>query len=697
MKIKARFLPFIICLSLCVVSNASWAAMAKQNDDLFELTLEDLFSIEVETATKTLEKSNLSPAIMTVITKADIINYGYQSISDVVNHVAGFVDNHDLAMHNIGVRGINSGVRSGSRTIKFMIDGQAVAFRATSQNFIGKELISMDLVERVEIVRGPASALYGANALLGVVNVVTKKGSKFKTDGSAMTVKVNNTKAAGSGYQGDITYGNFVSKWDYRMGLSVGSDDRKGIDLPVRSPQYDNQQNTQSMVDDADPFNFYLRAKYNVAPDASLKFSVHYQQLETDNPFSDINALQSNGHTRIGLNNMFARADYDVQLGEQVNAHVFMTYSNGDTLGSDRVEVGAQSFYLDRRIGYDGLDVGAEVFINLREADNLLIGFDSKHDHQKLESFTRVDRTTGQRTQLNPNKGKNFTDLGLYLQYIVKLSENWKGVLGYRLDDDSIIGQQSSARAGVVGQLPYAMVMKVLAGSAFQAPSAELLFRDAVQSGDIIGNPDLDAQKASTVEVSLAVPIQDFLHITTTYFNTTVDDLVVFESDSNNLFAKNSTSSKTEGLEIETRFLWQGFNAYFNYTVQDTTRDPNPLSLFALEYRPNGEIFPEQMANFGFTYEWSSVKFSWETRWVDARGASTQNVLLANQFYQLNSYSSSDLGISTDKFTLINDYKATLRFGVKDVFDNRHVDPGFGGIDFPSLGRQFILSFEQRF
>jgi iron complex outermembrane receptor protein len=325
------------------------------------------------------------------------------------------------------------------------------------------------------------------------------------------------------------------------------------------------------------------------------------------------------------------------------------------------------------------------------------VGFDSKRDKQKLESFTRVDRDSGERTQLNPDRDKTFTDTGVYLQYIAQISENWKGVLGYRIDDDSVIGQQSSARAGVVGQLPYGMVLKVLAGSAFQAPSPELLFRDAVQSGDIIGNPELDAQKASTVEVSIAAPISDFMHISATYFDTTVDDLVVFESDSSNLFAKNSVGSDTEGLEIEARLLWQGVNAYFNYTYQNTTREQNPLSLYVLEHRADGELFPENMANFGITYDWSSVKFSWETRWVGKREASTQNVLAANQFYTLDSYSTSNFSLSTNAFSLIDGKEATLRLQVRDVFDNRHVDPGFGGIDFPSLGQRYSLTFEQRF
>ena len=55
-----------------------------------------------------------------------------------------------------------------------MINGQVIAFRSDSTNYLGPELISMQSIERIEIVRGPGSALYGANAFLGVVNIITK-------------------------------------------------------------------------------------------------------------------------------------------------------------------------------------------------------------------------------------------------------------------------------------------------------------------------------------------------------------------------------------------------------------------------------------------------------------------------------------------------------------------------------------------
>lgn len=666
-------------------------------EKIFNLSIEELFNIVVEVATKTREKSSLSPAIMTVITDLDIANYGYQSVSEALQHVAGLVDNHDLAMHNFGVRGINSGVRSGSRTIKFMIDGQAVAFRATSQNFIGKELIPMDLVERIEVIRGPASALYGANAFLGVVNVVTKSGEKLKNQGSAVAVRYNNINAAGDGYDIALSTGNKKDNWRYAFGVSTGSDDRTGIALPRRSPAYARFDNHQSIRDKSEPLSAYFKSDYRMVDGHRLGFSLHYQQLDVDNPFSDINALQNTGHSHVGLENLFARLDYDIEIGSRVNAHLFATYSNGDTMGSDRVEVGADSFYLDRRIGFDGVDFGAEMFIKFRENDTLLLGFDTKRDSQKLESFTRVDRITNERMPLNPNRDKAFTDTGVYLQYVAQINQDWKGVLGYRIDDDSVIGQQSSARIGVVGQLPHDIVLKVLAGSAFQAPSPELLYRDAVQAGDIIGNPDLDAQKASTVELSIAAPVNEYWHLSATYFDTTVDDLVVFESDASNLFAKNTVGSQTKGFEFEARLLWQGVNSYFNFTHQNTSRERNPLSLYVLEYRPDGELFPENMANLGISYQWEKWRLSWQTRWVGAREASTQNVLVANQFYRLGSYSTSNLSISTKAFSLLDGKEATLRFQLTDVFDNKHVDPGFGGIDFPSLGQRYSVTFEQRF
>ena len=697
---KKRLVATPYALLLLVLGNPTYPAESNKTFiESLELSLEDLRNVKVATATKTEEQSSLSPAIMTVITAQDIQTYGYDSVAAALRHVASFIDNYDLAVHNFGVRGINSGVRSGSRTIKFMIDGQRIDFASNNQNFIGKELIPMGLIERIEIVRGPVSALYGANAFLGVVNIITKRGEELGSSGALLALDFLSSRNAGNGYQLELIKGNRRGNWDYRFGLSVGKDDRQGIKLPRRSPDFESVSLKEALSDDARPLSFYGRAEYSLGDGEIFQISGFYQELDVANPFSDVNPLKATGHSRIALRNLFLRADYERSLGERTRARFFAAYSEGDTLGDDKVEVGAASFFLDRRFGFDGTQFGAEFIVDFRKYDSLLVGFDSKRDDQRIETFTRVNRGDGSRILFNPDHNETITNNGFYLQYLIQFSENWRGVVGFRVDDDSIIGQQESARIGIVGKLPRGMILKVLAGSAFQAPSLELLFHDAVQAGDIIGNLDLKEQRASTIEVSLGVPVCEFLHISATYFNTTVNDLVVFTSDASNLFAKNSSGSDTDGIELELRLLWKGLDAYFNYTWQDTTQDASPESLFVLEHRKRGELSPEQSANLGLSYYWQGAQLtmSWESRWVGQRPASTQNVVDANQFYKLEAYVDSTLTLSTKRFSFIGGKVAILRLQAMDLFDSRYVNPGFGGIEFPSIGRRISLGFEQRF
>ncbi|MFT6734414.1 MAG: outer membrane receptor for ferrienterochelin and colicins [Polaribacter sp.] len=675
------------------------SALAEDNnkDFLNELSLEDLLNITVGIATKTTEKSSLSPAIMTVITAQDISTYGYSSVPDALSHVVGFIDNYNLAMHNFGVRGINSGVRSGSRTIKFMLDGQAIAFRSTSQNFIDQELIPMGLIKRIEVIRGPASALYGANAFLAVVNIVTLNGSDLASGSLAM--KLDTAENGGQGYQLDAHYGNSNDNLEYSIAAKIGSSERGSINLPRISPAYENSQNVQSDTDRAKPLSVYSRAAYQWDDNSQLKLSGYYQQLNVDNVFSDINPLQSSGATRIALNNMYLRGDYEMNFSDNISGKVYAVYSQGNTLDDDKIELGAENFFLKRRLGFDGLDFGAEVFISLRDSDSLLLGVDTKREHHKIETFTKINRSTGKHTLLNPNRNETLKNTGYYLQYLKQINENWRAIGGLRIDDDSILGQQSSFRFGLVGQLPYNIILKTLAGSSFQAPSPELLYRTAVQGGDIIGNPNLNAQQAKTYEISAAIPINKSIHMTLTYFNTQVDDLVVFTSDASNLFATNSAGSKTKGIEIEFRMLWQGINSYFNYSRQHTKPEPEHSSLFILEQRNSGEIYPEHAANFGLSYRWSEHKttLSWNNRWVGSRKASSLNVLYINQFYELESYLDSSLTLSNNKFSLFKNKTTNIHFQVKDLFNTNYVNPGFGGIEFPSLGRRFLLSIEQHF
>ncbi len=124
-------------------------------------------------------------------------------------------------MHNFGVRGINAGLRAGSRIIKFMINGQPAHFRATSQSFIGSELIAMDLIERIEIIRGPVSALYDANAFVGVVNIITREADYFLQQGGQIRAAASLAPHAGHACEAELTNGG-GEHWNYLWGINWG-------------------------------------------------------------------------------------------------------------------------------------------------------------------------------------------------------------------------------------------------------------------------------------------------------------------------------------------------------------------------------------------------------------------------------------------------------------------------------------------
>lgn len=95
-----------------------------------------------------------------------------------------------------------------------------------------------------------------------------------------------------------------------------------------------------------------------------------------------------------------------------------------------------------------------------------------------------------------------------------------------------------------------------------------------------------------------------------------------------------------------------------------------------------------------FSPSWN-LTTSLENRWVDERPASTTNQVLAGRKYSLSEYSDSTLTFTKSKITY--NKKGKFRFQIHNLFVNKYANPGFNGIDFPSLGRSYTFTYQQRF
>src|SRR3954471_5178451 len=142
-----------------------------------QLDLQTLLNtpVDVWTPSKAPQKSYDAPAIIATVTREQIALWGYRSVAELLSHLLGFYVVDDLTSPNVAVRGNSGGLYSDSSIVKVLINGHPVSFMSTGGTGLGPELIPLSAVERVEVIRGPVSAVYGADAFLGMINIQTRE------------------------------------------------------------------------------------------------------------------------------------------------------------------------------------------------------------------------------------------------------------------------------------------------------------------------------------------------------------------------------------------------------------------------------------------------------------------------------------------------------------------------------------------
>ncbi len=158
--------------------------LAAQEKDLTSLSLEELLNLEVISVRKGREKLSRTPAAVHVITSLDIRRSGATSLPEALRLAPGIhVARMDGSAWAVGMRGFNNFT---SNKLLVMIDGRTIYNPIMSGVIWSHQMIMLEDIERIEVIRGPAGSVWGANAVNGVINVVTKSASA--TQGSLATV-----------------------------------------------------------------------------------------------------------------------------------------------------------------------------------------------------------------------------------------------------------------------------------------------------------------------------------------------------------------------------------------------------------------------------------------------------------------------------------------------------------------------------
>lgn len=158
-----------ILLALALSARAASGHAQEPASDLYQMDFEELLQIKVVTATRRSQSLAEVPATVYVVNREEIATYGYRDLADVLKHVPGI----EIADPHFFLFGGQRGFSNNFSQTLLMINGREMQNLLAGEAFISNQFRTHN-VERVEIVMGPASALYGANAFVGVINLITR-------------------------------------------------------------------------------------------------------------------------------------------------------------------------------------------------------------------------------------------------------------------------------------------------------------------------------------------------------------------------------------------------------------------------------------------------------------------------------------------------------------------------------------------
>ena len=392
----------VLSLSETAAQEAAKGGASEQVEDVDDLDLMKVLNVQVSTATKGAENLDDAPAVITVVTREDIERWGYRSVGEVLANTVGFFSIDDHILPNVGVRGVTGGLGAESSIIKVMIDGRSVAYRTTSGNWLGVELIPLTSVQQIEIIRGPASALYGADAFLGVVNIITVKPNDARTANVRVDGGFSGTNPAGTA---DATVSKQFGAFDVLLGAALEHGDRSGLTLPAESPaptlpDYVGERRTALNLERR---SGVIQSRFGLRGELGhLELSGYFSGIERGGDFAQWAQLTNDRGpageqygTTVGLGQLRINLDGLLRAAADLDLALQATYFQGGILPSDRVEVGSELFYVERRHEYRGVDTTAEARWRPAEDFNAIVGVETLVDEESFTSPELINRSTG--------------------------------------------------------------------------------------------------------------------------------------------------------------------------------------------------------------------------------------------------------------------------------------------------------------
>lgn len=568
-----RFSVLATVVAIGALSECRNLLVAQEPSNPAALSLEELLGTKVYSASKYEQKVAEAPSSIVVISADEIRRYGYRNLMDVLATLPGFYVRGHNSYSSVGVRGFSPPGNANSR-ILLQVNGHVLNNNIDDSAPLDDTFpIDMDLIDRIEIVRGPSSSLYGADAFFAVVNVITRTG---KSRGATVSAEGGSLGT----YKETVTYGvdhhgtQALFSESYNLTNTPGQLD--GIEDPVGSAHNRDQgrrlfalvsshnftlQGAVSGLQQRNPESATWCGTCHQTDGPALKFRA-YGDLQYDLPIGSSMELTARAY----YDSVAQHGTYnDLRTCSSAQCHGSVydhDISHGDWMG-------AELKFTKRFLAGHRLTFGTEYRDNFRQdQQNWIDGFQ--------DTMGGGDSTSS--TFVSYHRTSHLW--GIYGEAELRLRSNLILNLGLRDDLYNYTDAKINPRAALIYNPRQSTTLKFLYGTAFRPPSfSELYYADMANSSAPMLRPETLRTQEIVFQQKLGkrttIDASGFYNFIGSYIEERTN---IISGQDQNTFLNSKATAKGMEFEVKTK-LSSGLEGGMSYTYQDVKDPLNNSSL----------------------------------------------------------------------------------------------------------------------
>lgn len=430
---------------------------------LSELSLSDLLNMQVITASKQSESSADAPGIISVLTRDDLDRFGATTLKDVLERVPGLISDVGFLSDRTLIAARGDQVKSNSGHVLVLINGRPSRDAVASQNSDLYETFPVSIIERIEVIKGPGSVLYGSDAFSAVINIITKTAER---NAFSMTNLVGNGWASGT--SGDLR-------------LKAGDVSVVAAGRYYKKAKWEDNYRTIDYVTTFAPTIIPVDI-LDRGPGAYL--DLNYKGVSLTSAYTDwATTYFTSGVTgKVEWIRRFGNLGYRYDASEKWKMDFNVTYVHSTIDAANMVQVKS-----------DNVTAEWTNSIRLTERSNVVLG--GLYNYSNIFEIASLLGIQGVAADANQSS------YALYGQMDYRLLDNLKLIGGIQANKAEKINMNIVPRAGVIWQPVSRLSVKALYSEAFKAPFlTERYFNIPL----VKGNPNLVPEEVATIDIGLS-------------------------------------------------------------------------------------------------------------------------------------------------------------------------------------------------